>query len=186
MFNWTSSLVLAALVTLFPAGCGGEGPDSGTAQPDQGQPAPQTRPQDASQEKQRQDLPAPVIEGLARAQKEQKVLVVQFHDGECNFCHDMDMVLDLDSIKQKLQEFVFVTVEMRRDEGAMKYARDNYLGYSPTFLPYKPDGTQIDYSLEGFQPEQVFLVELENFKLLAAGKDLIDPPVTDHENYGKG
>ena len=168
-------------------GNGGTTREEGVQEP--GGPEPgKTEPNvtEAAGPEQKPDLPAPVLAGLARAKQEKKLLVVHYHDEECNYCDEMDQVLALETVQRKLGEFVFVTLEMRRDKGAMKYAEQNYLQYSPSFLAYRPGGEQLEYSLEGFQPEKVFLVELENFKRIAAGKEDQAPPPTDHPSYGKG
>jgi thiol:disulfide interchange protein len=126
--------------------------------------------------------PANMLEALARGKKENKLVVIELFDNDCNFCQMMQGSLVDKRVLEELKSVVHcrVTVE---DKGVIE---EFGLMESPTFLFFKPDGEFIEPFLQGFRSPHVFAAEINNFKLRLQGKAELPVPEDPHPDYGKG
>ena len=130
--------------------------------------------------------PAAMAEALARGKKENKVVVVEYFDTECNYAQEMQGSLLQKVVLEELKNMVHVKVH----QDAAGVVEEFGLMESPTFLFFKPNGEYIEPYIQGFRGPNLFALELKNYKLLAAGKEEIpipdDHPDYNHPHFGLG
>ena len=131
-------------------------------------------------------LPEPLQKAIGRAAAEKKLVVVDVYDATCNFCQDMDEVVEEQAVQKALADFVYVKIGIKT-EAERRIIEQFSLVQTPTFLFYKVDGTALEDILEGFRSAPVFLAELRNMQVLASGKgEEVEVPEDEHPSYGMG
>ncbi|GEM_PF-1539613 len=187
--RWCLPLLGALLATLPLASCGkkgnGEGTRSGTgaskpavSKPGKtGNSSARALPEEVTR-----GLPKNMVEALLKAHREKRLLLVEVFDPECNFCQDMEKVLQEPDVQKAMKPYLYIKVGKDAEHLVEEFA----LQMTPTFLVYKPDGKPMDDCLEGFRSGKVFIAELKNIQNIYQGKPQIEIPEDDHPNYGKG
>ncbi len=133
-------------------------------------------------EKVTKGLPPNMVKALRKAHKENRLLLVEVYDPECNFCQDMEEVLGEPDVQEAMKPFVYIKV----GKDVQRLVEEFALTMTPTFLVFKPDGKPMDDFFEGFRSGKVFIAELKNVQNVFHGKPRIEIPEDDNPNYGKG
>ncbi len=186
------SILIALFLALSLTSCGKDGgersePPAGKPGTSQGAEVGKKKPGGTSgkvvlPEEVTKGLPKAMVEALVRGKKENRLVLVEVYDEECNFCVDMDKVLMSPEVQKALKPFIFLKVGKDVERLVEEFA----LTMTPTFLCYKPGGEPMDNVLEGFRSAKVFPLELKNFLRSFQGKPELEVPDDDHPNYGKG
>ncbi len=192
--RWCLPLVGALLALLPLTSCGkkgnreGSGAGTGSSKPAASKPAAPkpgkagTSTSQALPKEVTKGLPKNMVEAMRKAHREKRLLLVEVFDPECNFCRDMEKVLQEPDVQEAMKPFIYIKV----GKDAERLVEEFALQMTPTFLVYKPDGKPMDDLLEGFRSGKVFIAELKNFQNIYQGKPQIEIPEDDHPNYGKG
>lgn len=159
-------IVLVSFILMGLSSCGGptEKPANGTV--DSTAPA----------------LPSQVAAALAEAKTAGKIVMVELHDKACPTCTEMDRVFGKKDIKKALSELIHVKIGPE-DKGMIEQFG---LSVIPSFFFYSPDGKPMADILEGYRSTRRFADEIENFKLIAAGKPPKNLKQDRHPKFGKG
>jgi len=165
-----SSLLLVSLLLFGLSSCGGPGekPENGANDPTAAE-APAA-------------LPSHVAAALSEARSANKIVMVELHDATCPTCTEMDRVFGKKEIKKALSELIHVKISPD-DEGLIEELE---LSVVPSFFFYIPDGKPMGDVLEGYRSTKRFAGEIENFKLIAAGKPPKELKKDRHPKFGKG
>lgn len=130
--------------------------------------------------------PAAMVQALARGKKENKVVVIEYFDPECNYAVEMQGSLAQKVVLEQMKDMVHVKVQ----PDAVGVVEEFGLMESPTFLFFTPSGEYIEPFIQGFRGPNLFSLELKNYKLLAAGKEAVpipeDHPDYNHPHFGLG
>jgi len=126
--------------------------------------------------------PPQMLKALAEGKKEGRIVMVQLYDPTCIYCRNMDKVLAKKSVKDALAGLVQVRVSVE-EEGIIE---EFGMTESPTFLFFKPKGGFMEPMLEGYRSSRRFAAEVENFKLMAEGKEPKKLKKDHHPDFGKG
>ncbi len=187
--RWCLPLLGALLATLPLTSCGkkgngeGSGPATGPSKPAASKPGKAgASPSRALPKEVTKGLPKNMVEAMLKAHREKRLLLVEVFDPECNFCLDMEKVLQEPDVQEAMKPFIYIKVGKDAEHLVEEFA----LQMTPTFLVYKPDGKPMEDCLEGFRSGKVFIAELKNFQNIFHGKPQIEIPEDDHPNYGKG
>ena len=187
--RWCLPLLGALLSTLPVTSCGkkgnqeGSGPGTGSSKPAASKPGKAgASPSQALPKEVTKGLPKNMVEAMLKAHREKRLLLVEVFDPECNFCLDMEKVLQEPDVQEAMKPYIYIKVGKDAEHLVEEFA----LQMTPTFLVYKPDGKPMEDCLEGFRSGKVFIAELKNFQNIFHGKPQIEIPEDDHPNYGKG
>ncbi len=165
-----SSALLALLLLFGLSSCGGpeKKPDNGAIEPTAAEAAAA--------------LPSHVAAALSEAKSAGKIVMVELHDATCPTCTEMDRVFGKKEIKKALSELIHVKISPD-DEGLIEQFD---LSVVPSFFFFSPEGKPMPEVLEGYRSTKRFAGEIENYKLIAAGKPPKELKKDRHPKFGKG
>ena len=127
-------------------------------------------------------FPAKAVEAMAKGKKENKLVVIEMYDHECNYCHMMDGSLADDAVLEALGGVIYCRITIEAKDVIDEYG----ITQSPTWLFFKPDGEYMEPYITGFRSPHVFAAEIKNYQLRMQGKTELPVPEDPHPDYGKG
>lgn len=171
IFLTSATLIFLLLLTFSSCGGPSEKPLGDTVDPSAIDPS-----------KNAVSLPTHVAAALSEAKSAGKIVMVELHDATCPTCTEMDRVFGKKEIKKALSELIHVKISPE-DEGLIESFD---LSVVPSFVFYSPEGKPMAEVLEGYRSTKRFAGEIENFKLIAAGKAPKELKKDRHPKFGKG
>ncbi len=126
--------------------------------------------------------PVTMVEALARGKAENKVVMIELFDVDCVYCQMMMETWEDAGVQEATDDVIYA--QIIPTDAAVIEEFDMF--QSPTFLFFKPDGTFIDPYFTGFRQAELFIAEIENYKLMAAGMEPGPFPEDNHPDFGKG
>lgn len=126
-------------------------------------------------------FPAAAAKAIEDGKKMKKLVVIEMYDHECNYCHMMDGSLADDAVIKKLGDVIYCRITIEAKDVIEEYG----ITQSPTWLFFN-NGEYMEPYITGFRSPNVFAAEVNNYQLLAQGKDELPVPEDPHPDYGKG
>lgn len=126
--------------------------------------------------------PPQMVTAIKKGADEGKIVMIELYDETCEYCTAMDRVLAKENVKAALADLIHERIGVE-DEGVIEH-----FGFtqSPSYIFFKTDGEFMGPFLDGYRSSRRFVAEIENFKLMAAGKPTEKLKKDFHRDFGKG